>query len=117
MKFLSVIFLCVLALTYAKDCPSKRINSKLICYYSKLSDIDSCYCTHVILPANTDFNAIQGLRQKLSGVKILLTVNEFNQVEYLLEVSRAFSPHDTNCCCFITSTVNNVNSRCITCHM
>lgn len=78
--FSCVLLLFFLALGHCKDCPGKRINSKLICYYSKLTDVDSCYCTHVVLPANSDLKSIESLKQKLTGAKILLTVTEFNQV-------------------------------------
>lgn len=80
--FVCVLFLFILSLGSCKDCPSKRINSKLVCYYSKLTDVDNCYCTHVVLPANSEPKSIEGVRQKLAGTgtKILLTVTEFNQV-------------------------------------
>lgn len=84
MKLFGCVLLLFLIVTvgYCKDCPTKRINSKLICYYSQLTDVDGCYCTHVVLPANSDFKSIDNVRQKLagSGAKILLTVTEFNQV-------------------------------------
>lgn len=86
MKFLvislSVFSFLIFGTVLCKDCPNKKINSKLVCYYSKLIDIDSCYCTHVVLPTNSDLNEIQDVRKKLSGTgtKILLTVSEFNQV-------------------------------------
>lgn len=80
-----VIFLCFFALCYAKDCSNvKRTNSKLVCYYSKLTDVDNCYCTHIILPANTDVKLIENFKQKITGAKILLTVNEFNEVMHIL---------------------------------
>lgn len=85
MKVLvSVLFLFYLTLGSCKDCPSKKINSKLVCYYSKLTDVDNCYCTHVVLPANSDLKSIENVRKKLAGTgtKILLTVSEFNQVHY-----------------------------------
>lgn len=81
MKFFSVL-LFILPFVISKNCPTKRINSKLICYYSQLTDLDSCYCSHVILPSDASVRDIEGAKQKLAGVKVLITVNEFNQVDY-----------------------------------
>jgi hypothetical protein len=80
MNISSAIFLiAVLAITAAADCP-KKTNSKLVCYYSKLTHVDSCKCSHVVLPADSDVKSIDRMREHLKGVKILITVNEFNQV-------------------------------------
>ncbi|XP_050297749.1 uncharacterized protein LOC126737088 [Anthonomus grandis grandis] len=64
-----------------KECPqSKRLStSKLVCYYSSLEEVDGCYCSHVILPANSDVKGIEKVKEKAKGVKIYVTVNEFNQ--------------------------------------
>lgn len=77
-----VLFLFLLTLGSCKDCPNKRISSKLVCYYTSLKNVDRCYCTHVVLPPNSEPNAIKEVREKLAGtgVKILLTVTDFNQV-------------------------------------
>ncbi|XP_066258348.1 uncharacterized protein [Euwallacea similis] len=53
--------------------------SKLVCYYSTVDVVDGCYCTHVILPANADAKAVERLRKRANGVKVYVTVNEFNQ--------------------------------------
>nr|XP_015838222.1 PREDICTED: uncharacterized protein LOC103314049 isoform X2 [Tribolium castaneum] len=80
MNFSSAIFLILVAVCGATaDCPAKKTQSKLICYYSKLTQADSCKCSHVILPADADVKAIDRLREHAKGVKILITVNEFNQ--------------------------------------
>lgn len=67
----------------SKQCSVKKSNSKLICYYSEVIDVDFCLCSHVILPANSDSKAIDAIREKFQGVKVLLTVNEFNEVSKL----------------------------------
>nr|XP_023021193.1 uncharacterized protein LOC111509648 [Leptinotarsa decemlineata] len=79
MRLLGVIILAVLGSALAKDCPSRKSNSKLFCYFSKLTEIDGCYCSHVILPANSDVKSVERARQQMKGMKILITVNEFNQ--------------------------------------
>lgn len=80
MRILGVVFVAFLAATLARNCPGRKSSSKLFCYYGKLTDVDNCYCTHAILPANSDVKAIERAREHLKGVKILVTVHEFNQV-------------------------------------
>ncbi|XP_044253485.1 uncharacterized protein LOC123004333 isoform X2 [Tribolium madens] len=80
MNFLSAIFFIFVAVSGATgECPTKKTQSKLICYYSKLTQADSCKCSHVILPADADIKSIDRFREHAKGVKILITVNEFNQ--------------------------------------
>ncbi|KAG5895925.1 hypothetical protein JTB14_016329 [Gonioctena quinquepunctata] len=79
MRLFGVIILGFLANASAKECPTSKANSKLFCYYSKLTDIDGCYCSHVILPANSDVKNVERVRQHAKGMKILVTVTEFNQ--------------------------------------
>ncbi|RZB39635.1 mucin-17-like [Asbolus verrucosus] len=78
MKIPSAILLIFVAGALA-SCPGKKTNSKLICYYSKLREVDSCKCSHVVLPASSDVKSIDRIRVRLKGVKILITVNEFSQ--------------------------------------
>lgn len=80
MRFLGVVLLALLAGSTARNCPGRKSSSKLFCYYGKLTEVDNCYCTHAILPANSDVKAVERVREQLKGVKILVTVNEFNQV-------------------------------------
>ncbi|KAJ8922936.1 hypothetical protein NQ315_001481 [Exocentrus adspersus] len=61
------------------DCPARKSGAKLFCYYGKLTDVDNCFCSHAVLPADSDVKAIERARQHLKGVKVLVTVNEFNQ--------------------------------------
>lgn len=79
MNISAIILLTIVGIVFG-DCPTKKTSSKLICYYSKLSNIDSCKCTHVVLPADADVKSIDTIRERLKGVKILISVNEFNQV-------------------------------------
>lgn len=81
---ISAILLIFGGLAFANDCPTnKKTTSKLICYYSKLNHVDSCKCSHVILPPHSDVKSIERLRQHFKGVKILITANEFNQVRVI----------------------------------
>ncbi|KAI4457091.1 chitinase [Holotrichia oblita] len=77
----SFLFLSLVAIVSGEKCTQSMKNSrtKLFCYYSKLKDVNSCKCTHVILPANSDVKSIENLRSNLNGVKILVTVHEFNE--------------------------------------
>lgn len=77
----SFIFLAINNNVLAKDCTSKKSNAKLFCYYSKLTDVQSCKCSHIILPANSDVKSVDRVRDNIDGVKILISVNEFNQVK------------------------------------
>ncbi|XP_030752102.1 uncharacterized protein LOC115879415 [Sitophilus oryzae] len=83
LKLFLVVVICAFligSVSSKNDCPaSKRSNSKLICYYGGLEQIDGCYCTHVILPSNADVKGIEKVREEARGVKIYVTVNEFNQ--------------------------------------
>ncbi|CAH1115947.1 unnamed protein product [Phaedon cochleariae] len=74
-----VVFLAVMAAVWAKECPANKSNSKLFCYFSKLTDIDGCRCSYVILPADADVKSVERVREVYEGVKVLVTVNEFNQ--------------------------------------
>ncbi|KAH1016806.1 hypothetical protein HUJ04_007975 [Dendroctonus ponderosae] len=61
-----------------KDCGLKRLStSKLVCYYGTLEDANGCFCTHVILPANSDVKRIETLKTK--GVKVFIRVSDFHQ--------------------------------------
>lgn len=85
MNIAIVLFLflssVVTDLSFAEKCsPTKSSNTKLFCYYGKLKDVNSCKCSHVILPPNSDVKSVESLRSKLTGVKILVTVHEFNEV-------------------------------------
>ncbi|XP_066153401.1 mucin-2-like [Euwallacea fornicatus] len=64
-----------------KECGGNKglSTSKLVCYYSTVDVIDGCYCTHVILPANADVKVVEKLKKKANGVKVYVTVSEFNQ--------------------------------------
>ncbi|GJQ81807.1 hypothetical protein Trydic_g348 [Trypoxylus dichotomus] len=81
----SLLFLLTIAVisdvSNAERCTQsmKNVNTKLFCYYSKLRDVNSCRCTHIVLPANSDVKSIENLRARLNGVKILVTVHEFNE--------------------------------------
>ncbi|KAJ8980134.1 hypothetical protein NQ317_009193 [Molorchus minor] len=81
MRFLIATVLALLAVVGvgAKNCPPRKSNSKLFCYYGKLTDVDNCFCSHAILPANSDVKTVERAREFLRGVKVLVTVNEFNQ--------------------------------------
>lgn len=80
-KILSAFISVVFTLVWAKDnCLSQKSNSKLFCYYSKLTDVEGCGCSHVILPSDTDVKSIERFRDVMKGVKVLINVNEFNQV-------------------------------------
>ncbi|CAH0564421.1 unnamed protein product [Brassicogethes aeneus] len=79
MNLFGVVFCLLVVGVWGKECPAKRSNSKLFCYYSKLTDVNSCECSHVILPANSDVKSVDRLREHLKGVKVLISVNEFNQ--------------------------------------
>ncbi|XP_060523259.1 uncharacterized protein LOC132700143 [Cylas formicarius] len=81
-----ILLACLLALSAArdvstaKDCAlAKKPQSKLICYYSKMADVSGCYCTHVVLPPDTDADAVRGLKARVKGVKVYVRVGEFNQ--------------------------------------
>lgn len=83
MRLFVIVFLAGLSVSFAKDCSKvKKSNSKLFCYYSKLTDSDGCFCTHVILPENADDKTVQAARQLFGDRKILVTVNHFNQVSF-----------------------------------
>lgn len=91
MNFLSAIFfIFVVTNVVSSDCPTKKTQSKLICYYSKLTQVDSCKCSHVILPADSDVKSIDRFREHAKGVKILITVNEFNQVIFRIRGSYCY---------------------------
>lgn len=81
MRVFLVIFLAAFSAAFAKDCSKiRKTNSKLFCYYSKLTDIDGCYCSHVVLPANADVKSIERVKQQVGNPKILVTVTQFNEV-------------------------------------
>lgn len=85
MRLFLIILLATVCGSFAKDCSKvKKSNSKLFCYYSKLTDVDGCYCTHIILPANADVKSVERAREVIGDRKILVTVNQFNQVSFLL---------------------------------
>lgn len=80
--FLLSVFCAINLVVFAaaKDCNVKRSNSKLVCYYGDAKDAASCKCTHVVLPQSTEASVVEDVAKKLEGVKILLTVNQFNEV-------------------------------------
>lgn len=85
MKHFSAIIAFILLVSdvcWAKECVNRKTTSKLVCYYSKLTQIDNhCECTHVILPPNAELKEIEAFKENYDrNVKILITVNEFNQV-------------------------------------
>lgn len=82
MKLTCAIFLFLITAGFAKNCPNKKTQPKLFCYYGKITEIDSCQCTHIILPADSDIKSIDRLKNTLSDTKILITVHEFNEVKY-----------------------------------
>lgn len=83
MRLFLILLFATLSGSFAKDCSKvRKANSKLFCYYSKLTDIDGCYCSHVILPANADVKSVERVRQVVGDSKILVTVNEFNRVSF-----------------------------------
>lgn len=87
MRGFLLLALCAVSLAVAaaaKDCNVKRSGSKLVCYYGDARDAASCKCTHVVLPQKTEASVVANVAKKLEGVKILLTVNEFNEVIELL---------------------------------
>lgn len=74
-------FFVVLLVGLADGAKEKRLtNSKLVCYYGKAEDAVSWKCSHVVLPQDSD---IEAAREKLNGVKILLTVDRINEVIFL----------------------------------
>lgn len=77
---LFVVLPLVLPLVFGRDCTDRKGQSKLFCYFSKVTDVDTCHCSHVILPANSDLKSVVRLKEQLTGVKILITVHEFNEV-------------------------------------
>lgn len=79
-NFYCAINLIFFAGVLARDCNINKSNSKLVCYYSDAKDANSCKCSHVILPQVTDAKDVERVREKLNGVKILITVNNFNEV-------------------------------------
>lgn len=78
--FVAFAFFLFAGIAVAKQCPTNKSNSKLICYYSEVTDVDFCLCSHVILPANSDAKTIDTIREKFQGLRVLLTVNEINEV-------------------------------------
>lgn len=72
----------ILILTFvqinSKEC--KRPQSKLFCYYSKITNIDDCQCSYVILPTNSDIKSIERLKSTYKDTKIIVTIHEFNEV-------------------------------------
>lgn len=82
MNFLVLLITWVIAGVAGteKPCPKGLSTSKLVCYYSTLEQVQGCYCTHVILPASSDFKNVEVLKNRVKGVKVYVTVNEFNQV-------------------------------------
>lgn len=89
MNFLVLLLTCVIAgvVGTEKPCPKGLSTSKLVCYYSTLEEVQGCYCTHVILPASSDFKSVEGLKKRVKGVKVYVTVNEFNQVRNCIFLS------------------------------
>lgn len=107
MKLVLIIFLATLSGSLAKDCSKvKKSNSKLFCYYSKLTDIDGCYCSHIILPSNSDVKSVERVRQYAGDPKILVTVNEFNKVSFMLFLILKFNSNLTSQLCCETKTQN-----------
>lgn len=88
MKFISAIIFLLVNSALAKECVNRKTTSKLICYYSKLIEIDNnCECTHIILPANSELKQIEQFKQNYDkNVKFLITVNEFNQVRNKMDI-------------------------------
>lgn len=80
MKFVGVVLLTLFSITLAKRCSVRKTNSKLICYYSDVTDIDACMCTHIILPASSNIQMIDSVQEKFKDVHVFLTVHEFNEV-------------------------------------
>ncbi|CAG9773991.1 unnamed protein product [Ceutorhynchus assimilis] len=77
--FFGVVLTCFTVIGASKDC-KQLSTSKLICYYSTVEDvIEGCYCTHIILPANSDVKAVEKLKERYKGAKVYVSVNEFNQ--------------------------------------
>lgn len=79
MLLLVAAFAGTLAATGKECISSGSITSKLFCYYSDARRVDVCKCSHVILPEKTPVDQLKGLIED-KGVKVLLTVQEFNQV-------------------------------------
>lgn len=81
-SFINVFLLLTLTVTIinSKDCKNKKPQSKLFCYYSKITDIDDCQCSYVILPSNSDVKSVERLKSTYKDTKILITVHEFNEV-------------------------------------
>lgn len=71
-------FVLAVILISAGEAKEKRLtSSKLICYYGNGEDAVSWKCSHVVLQQEADLEAI---REKLNGVKILLSVDRINEV-------------------------------------
>lgn len=81
MRLLLILFLATVHGSTARDCSKlKKPSSKLFCYYSKLTDYEECYCTHIVLPPNSDVKTVDKARQLFKNSQILVTVNQFNMV-------------------------------------
>lgn len=72
VSFVLAIFLIAI------EAKGKKLStSKLVCYYGNGEDAMSGKCTHVVLPQEADLDAA---REKLDGVKILLSLDRINEV-------------------------------------
>lgn len=80
MRLTCAITLFIFTQILAIPCNNKKPSLKLVCYYSEVSEIDICKCTHIILPSNTNISTIENVKEKFREGKTLITVNEFNQV-------------------------------------
>lgn len=75
---LCVLVAMVVVAGEAKENNKRLATTKLVCYYGNGEDAAvSWKCTHVVLPQEAD---VEAAREKLSGVKILLSVDRINEV-------------------------------------
>nr|XP_022907602.1 putative uncharacterized protein DDB_G0282133 isoform X2 [Onthophagus taurus] len=98
MIFLFVLNLILAALISGspdnQKCLKTVSNTKLLCFYSEITTLKGCKCTHVIVPSTLQSKIINKLKESNHEVKIFVTITELNQPT--ISLIKSSNPHGLN---------------------